>query len=417
MNRAMMVVLGVLVACSLLRADVDLAVKGGMVYTMAGEAIENGVVLVEDGKISAVGREGQVRIPDEVRTLEAAIVTPGLIDGRATVGLTGIYNQDHDQDQIERSTPMQPELRAIDAFNVQEELVGFVRSFGITTVHTGHGPGELISGQTLIAKTWGNTVEDAVLVETAAVAATLSPIAQKGGGKSPGTRAKMMAMLRGELQKAKEYAQKHGGGDDEESEGEDEDGEEKSSGARDLGMETLARVINGELPLVITANRAQDIASVLRLKEEFGIEVWVDMAAEAHVLIDEIKASGVTVIVHPTMYRAYGDMENMSFETAATLKDAGVPILLQSGYEGYVPKVRVVLYEAAWAAANGLGFDRALETITIDAARILGIDDRVGSLEVGKDADIALYDGDPFEYTTHCVGVVIEGEVVSEVVR
>jgi imidazolonepropionase-like amidohydrolase len=383
---------------------------------MAGGAIENGVVLIEDGKINAVGPASSVRIPEGVRTLDAAVVTPGLIDGHATVGLTGMYNNDQDQDQLERSEPMQPELRAIDAFNVHEELVGFVRSFGVTTVHTGHGPGELISGQTLIAKTFGNTVGDAVLVETAAVAATLSPIAKKGGKKAPGTRAKMMAMLRGELQKAKEYVEKRERVEEEDdAEGEEDD--EKKEKTRDLGLETLGRVINGELPLLVTANRAQDIASVLRLQEEFGIQVWLDMGAESYLLVDEILDAGVTVFVHPAMYRAYGDTVNMSFETAAVLADAGVPIVMQSGYEGYVPKVRVVLFEAAWAAANGLGFERALGAITIDAARVLGIDDRVGSLEIGKDADIALYDGDPFEYTTHCVGVVIDGEVVSEVVR
>ncbi len=413
MKRAMMMLLGVCVVAGMVGAEVDLAVRGGVVHTMAGGAIKDGVVLIEDGKISAVGPASSIRIPDGVRTLEAAVVTPGLIDGHATVGLTGIYNIPHDQDQIERSEPMQPELRAIDAFNVHEELVAFVRSFGVTTVHTGHGPGELISGQTLITKTHGNTVAEAVMVESVAVAATLSPIAQKGAKKSPGTRAKMMAMLRGELQRAKEYVEKG----ERVEEDDDEDDDEKKAKARDLGMETLGRVIKGELPLLVTANRAQDIASVLRLKEEFGIRVWLDMAAESYLLIDEIKAAGVTVFVHPTMYRAYGDTENMSYETAATLADAGIPIVLQSGYEGYVPKVRVVLYEAAWAAANGLGFQRAMGAITIDAARVLGIDDRVGSLEVGKDADIALYDGDPFEYTTHCVGVLIEGEVVSEVVR
>jgi len=131
-------------------------------------------------------------------------------------------------------------------------------------------------------------------------------------------------------------------------------------------------------------------------------------------LIDEIKEAGVPVIVHPLMIRAYGDYKNFSFETPAKLAAAGIPVALQSGYESYVPKIRVVLYEAAIAAANGMTFDQALGTITIEAAKILGIDKRVGSLAVGKDGDVALYDGDPFEYTSHCVGVVIEGKVVSD---
>jgi imidazolonepropionase-like amidohydrolase len=117
------------------------------------------------------------------------------------------------------------------------------------------------------------------------------------------------------------------------------------------------------------------------------------------------------------MYRAGGELESLSMETASKLKQAGIPVALQSGYETYVPKTRIVLFEAAVAAANGLSQRDALATITIDAAKILGIETRVGSLEKGKDGDIAMYDGDPFEYTTHCVGTIINGQVVSEVVR
>ena len=164
---------------------------------------------------------------------------------------------------------------------------------------------------------------------------------------------------------------------------------------------------------MITADRAQDIASALRLAQEFELLIWLDGAAEAYTLIDEIKQAGVPVIVHPTMQRATGQRENLSFETAAKLVSAGIPVALQSGYESYVPKTRVVLFEAAMAAANGLTFEQALASITIDAAKLLGVADRVGSLEVGKDGDVALFDGDPFEYTSHCVGVVINGEVVS----
>ncbi|MBA2647463.1 MAG: amidohydrolase family protein, partial [Pyrinomonadaceae bacterium] len=129
------------------------------------------------------------------------------------------------------------------------------------------------------------------------------------------------------------------------------------------------------------------------------------------------KAAGVSVIVHPTMYRAVGEAENLSMETAATLRKAGVLIAVQSGFEGYVPKTRIVLFEAAAAAANGLSFDDALAAVTIDAARILGVAARVGSLETGKDADLALFDGDPFEYTSHVTGVIVNGKVVSETAR
>jgi imidazolonepropionase-like amidohydrolase len=294
-------------------------------------------------------------------------------------------------------------LRALDAYNAREKLVEWLRGFGVTTVHTGHAPGELISGQTTIVKTWGETIEDAVLVPTAAVAATLSPLAEKTEkGKSPGTRGKMMAMLRGEFIKAQEYKQKR------------EKASEDKKPDRSLAMETLVRVLDRELPLMITANRAQDISSALRLAKEFNIRIWLDGAAESYLLIDDIKAAGVPVIIHPTLERAFGDYRNMSFETPGELRKAGIPVAMQSSYESYVPKTRVVLFETAWAAANGLPREDALATITIDAAKILGIDNRVGSLAVGKDADLALYDGDPFEYTSHCIGTIINGQVVHD---
>ena len=409
-------------------ATASLAVRGKVVHTMAGPSITDGVVVVVDGKITAVGPAGSVTIPAGMKVLSAEVVTPGLIDAHSTVGLTGILNIDHDQDQLERSSPIQPELRALDAYNALEELVKWVRSYGVTTLHTSHAPGELISGQSMIVKTTGNTVEDAMMVQTAAVAATFSPRAMKRErGKSPGTRGKMMAMLRAQFIKAQEYLEKIekaekadrqadavGASDDA---GDDGDKKKAKKPNRDLKLETLVRVLNKELPLMITANKAQDIAGALRLAREFDLRIWLDGAAEAYLMIDQIKAAGVPVFVHPPMMRAYGEMKNMSMETPAKLVHAGIPMAMQSGFEGYVPKTRVVLFEAAIAAANGLTFNEALASITISPARILGIDNRVGSLEIGKDGDLALYDGDPFEYTSHCTGVVIEGEVVSDTPR
>lgn len=392
--------------------EAQIAVRGETVYTMAGPAIEDGVVLIEDGKIAAVGKADAITIPADYKVLDAKVVTPGLVDAHATVGLTGILNIAHDQDQIERSAPIQPELRALDAYNIHEPLVEWVRSFGVTTVHTGHAPGELISGQTIVVKTFGNTVEEALVKSPAAVAATLSPMAKKREkGKSPGTRGKMMALLRAEFIKAGEYLKKR-----EKAEAKSEDDESKKPG-RDLSLEMLGQVLNKEVPLMITANRAQDIASALRLAKEFDLKILLDSGSESYMLIDDIKEAGIPVIVHPTMTRAYSEMKNMSFETAAKLRDAGIAVAFQSGYESYVPKTRVLLFEAALGAAHGLSFEDALGAITIEPAKMLGVDDRIGSLEVGKDGDVALYDGDPFEYTTHCIGVIGEGEVVSDVKR
>ncbi|HEX8878370.1 MAG TPA: amidohydrolase family protein [Phycisphaerales bacterium] len=413
----MSVVAAMVLVCGLAAAQ-DLAVKAGRVHTGTGQTIENGVVLVKGGKIAAVGKAAEVAIPAGVKVLEAKVATPGLVDVRGTVGLSGILNARHDSDQLERSSPIQPELRAVDAYNPHEKLVEYVRSFGVTTMQTGHAPGELISGQTIVVKTAGNSVEEALVKSPSMVVATLGPDSFASGGKSPGTRGKQMAMLREELIKAKEYAAKRKIKGQDAAEGDDaEDKKREKAGDRNLRLEMLADVLDGKTPLAISANKAQDIENCLRLADEFKFKLVLDMAAESYLLTDRVKASGVPVMLHPSMYRAVGDSENQSFETAATLQKAGVLFAIQSGYESYVPKTRVVLFEAAIAAANGLTFDQALASITINAAKILGVDSRVGSLEVGKDGDVALYDGDPFEYTTHCVGAVIEGKVVSEMVH
>ena len=171
------------------------------------------------------------------------------------------------------------------------------------------------------------------------------------------------------------------------------------------------------MPLLVTVHRHNDIMTALRIAEEFDIRIVLDGASEAYLLIDEIREAGVPVILHPAMARAGGERENLSFTTAAKLADAGIPVAFQSGYEGYVPKTRNILFEAAVTLAHGMSFDQALAAITIDAASILGLNDRVGSIEVGKDGDLALYDGDPFEYTSHAIGTVINGVHVSDRVK
>ena len=382
-------------------AGETLAIHGRIIHTMAGDSIPDGVVVVTDGRIVAVGPAATVAVPTDARVLRAAVVTPGLIDAHCVVGLAGYLNQDQDQDQLDATEPVQPELRAVDAYNPRERLVEWVRGFGVTTLHTGHAPGALVSGQTMVVKTAGTAT---VLKATAMVAVTLGDAGRaQGDKKAPGTRAKSVAMLRTELAKGVEYGRKRA----------DPDVEKRP--APDLRLDAMARIVAGEWPLLVTADRATDIAAALRMAEEFGIGIVLDSAAESHLLIDRIRAAGVPVILHPTMKRSgAGETENASFETAATLRKAGIPVALQSGYESYVPKTRVVLFEAGVASANGLSVQEALATITIDAARILGVADRIGSIEPGKDADLALFDGDPFEYTTHCTGVIIDGAVVAD---
>ena len=373
----------------------QIAVKGETVYTSVGDPIQNGVVLINNGRIEQVGPENSVQIPSDYEVHEAKVVTPGFIDAHSVVGLAGIYNVDHDQDQLEQSNAIQPELRAIDAYNAREELVGVLRSRGITTVHTGHGPGAVISGQTMIVKTTGTSVDQALVDSTTSLAMTIGSVV-RNNFDNPGTRSKAIAMLRQELIRAQEFANKD------------------VNDSRDLKMEALVEMLNGNIYAMITAHTARDILTALRLQREFGFNLLLDGAAEAYLVMDEIKEAGVPVIIHPTMMRLGGDGENASFETAGKLSDASITVLFQSGYEAYVPKTRVVHFEAAIAVANGMDYEKAMHALTIDAARVLGIDSETGSIEEGKQADVVLFNGDPFEYTTTAQMVIIDGIVVSE---
>lgn len=382
-------------------AAAQLAVRADTLYTMAGPPIVEGIVLVRDGQIERVGAASEVAVPSGYQTLEAAVVTPGLIDAHSVVGLAGIYNTDADQDQLDTSDPIQPELRAIDAYNAREDLVQWVRQLGITTLHTGHGPGAPVSGQTMVTKTNGTTVSEALVDSVSMVAMTLGASVEQRF-ESPGTRAKTVAMLRERFIQAQAYREQR---------------QSENPPTRDLGMDVLVRVLEGELPALVTAHRHTEILSALRLAEEFDFNLVLDGAAEAYMVLDEIRDAGVPVIVHPPMMRPGGEAANAAFTTAAQLHEAGIPFAFQSGYEGYVPKTRIVLFEAAIAAAHGLDREAALRALTIDAARILGLDDRVGSLEPGKDADLVLYEGDPFEYTTQVCEVLIDGVVASDTCR
>jgi len=293
------VLLLALVAAALVprAAQAQHAVRADTLYTMTGEGpIVDGVVVTEGGTISEVGPASEVSVPSGAEVHEASVVTPGLIDPRGTVGLSGIHNVPADQDQLDTSEPIQPALRAIDAYNPREDLVRFVRRLGITTVHTGHAPGALVSGQTATFSTSGGTVGEALHDSVTTVAVTLGPDAQ-ARFESPSTRPKGVALLRQALVDAQAAM------------------EDEASG-RDLGQAVLQDVLRGEVPALITAHRAHDIQAALRLQEEFGFELILDGASEAYLVAEEIAEADVPVILHPTMTRPSGTTQNAAFTTA-----------------------------------------------------------------------------------------------------
>ena len=370
-------------------------IRAGRIHTAAGEPIRNGTILVRDGTIEYVGDAG-VKVPDGAAVLTAAEVTPGLIDPFTSVGLSGAWNIPADQDQDEQSDPNQADLRVVDGFNPHEPLLDFLRANGTTVVHAVPGRGAVIAGRSAVFRA-DESPADAALNKTAGIIINLgeSPKDTFRGKPGPQTRMGVAGLVRKAFAEAQAYRA-------------------KKDGAKNPKHDALVPALEGKVPVYFAAHRADDIATALRLADEFKLKPVIVLGTEAYRMADQLKKAGVPVVVHPTMQRAAGSMETLhAFTgTAAALADKGVPVTIGTAFEGYVPKTRVLRHEAAMAAANGLGHDRALRAVTIDAAKLLGIADRYGSIEKGKAADLVLYDGDPFEHATHVTHTVIGGRVV-----
>ena len=390
---------------AMLASAQDLAVRGDVVYPVRGEPIENGVVLVRDGQIAEVGGMDEVRIPSGYTVIKGKAVTPGLIDGLSQVGLTGIWNNDGaDQDHRERGR-VNPQLRAIDAYNSWEPLVGWLREHGVTTVQIGPSPGGLVAGRAAVVQTLAQAPDSVAIESDGAMVFTLGEAAQRGDG--PGSRMGTAADIRQALTRAKEY-------------GERRQLPLADRPEQDLGLDALVDVLSGERRAVFVAHRADDLLTALRIRDEFGLQMTLAGASEAYLVREQLAEARVPVLVGPVMIRnpsLESETANASFENAALLAEAGVPVGFTGGFEGYVPKVRVVLWEAAIAAANGLGRERTLEALTYAPAAFLGIEEKLGSIEAGKQADLVVFDGDPFETTSHVCTVIVNGSVVSDTCR
>jgi imidazolonepropionase-like amidohydrolase len=220
--------------------------------------------------------------------------------------------------------------------------------------------------------------------------------------KFPNTRMGVAGLIRTAFTQAQENARKR-----------DSAKEEEKRPARNPKIEALEPALKGEIPVLFAAHRASDIETALRIASEYHLKPVLTLATEGYLVADSVAAAKAPVVVHPTMQRI-GALEtyNTYLGNAATLAARGIPVTIGTSYEGYVPKQRVLRYEAAMAAVNGLGFEGALKAITIDAARLLGLEDRYGSLDSGKRADIVLFDGDPFENRTHVLYTIMDGRVV-----
>lgn len=392
----------------------NIAVLADHLYTVAdGTQGGPGVVLIRDGKIEAVRPGPRQQPPDGYMVLKASFVTPGLIDADTTAGISGAYNITADQDQDEATDPNTADVRTLDSFNPNERLLKVLNQYGVTTVQSAPGPRNPIAGRAGIFKTAGPgsaaaTVEQLVIRQESAMVFNLGDTPKATYGKkdkAPSTRMKTAEIIRHALADAKTYEEKW---DKWKKDGSDI----SKQPSRDMKVEALISVVDGKMPAIFNAYRADDIDTAIRIGSEFHLHYVLASVTEGYLIADAIHRAGVPCLLGPVMQRFESlQTANATFENPAILKRAGIPIALMTGYEGYVPKNRILLFEAGIAAANGLGMEETLRTVTAGAAKILGIDDRVGSLGPGKDADVALFDGDPFEYTSHVLAVLVNGQV------
>jgi len=355
------------------------------------------VIVVRDGKIAFIGSEAPRDLPADAIKLEAAVVTPGLIDARTTLGLSGLITADDDRDEL--GGPNQAHLRAIDAFNLREPMLVHALRSGVTVVQSGPGKANSIGGQAGIFKTHASFTKEATLRFPSGVVFSLTESAKTTYGKDskfPSTRMANVGLIRQALVDGEHYARSL-------------EGEEPPD--RDLTKEALALVLEKKVPALISAERVDEIATAMRIAAEFGLQWALVGATDLHLLMDRIAGASAPVLLGPPGDALFETDPNNFLMVPAGLRKRNVPFALVSGDDESAPRVSLI-EQARRAVRGGLSVDEALAAITIEPARILGIDHQVGSVEVGKDADLVVYDGDPFSYATRVVAVLVDGAVV-----
>lgn len=381
-----------------------LAIINAEIHTIAQKEPIQGSILVEDGKIAAVG---QVEIPEEADIIDAAraSVYPGFIDPHTHLGVSeqGMGWEGRDYNEI--TDPVTSQLRALDAINPMEDGFREAREAGITTVMVAPGSANILGGSTAVLKTGGSLLHQRVIKENAGMKAALGENPKRvysGQKRIPSTRMGSAALLREALVNAQNYMHKiKRAGEDPEK-----------MPPRDLKNEALIPVLKKEVPLRMHAHRADDIATAIRIAREFDIDMTLEHASEAHLILDRVVESGFSAIVGPSMGTP-GKIEtqNKTLEAVKILSEAGVTVALTTDHP--VLDIYQLLHAAA-AVVRETGMDeyQVLRLITINAARILGVDNRVGSIEVGKDADLVIFRGHPFDYLSTVMYTIIDGDIV-----
>lgn len=389
-----------------------LLIKNGKILTMDGTDYENGYLLIDNGKIAGVGSAGtfdesQFSI-DKIIDAQGGYVLPGFIDAHCHVGMwedsVGFEGDDGNED----TDPVTPHLRAIDAINPNDRAFEEAREAGVTTVVTGPGSANVIGGQFAAIKTYGRRIDEMILKEPIAMKVAFGEnpkTVYHQKNQSPVTRMATAAILRESLMKARDYKRTM-----------DEynaDPEENDKPDFDFKMESLLKVLNKEIPLKAHAHRADDIFTALRIAREFNLNITLEHCTEGHLIADYLKEEAIPVNVGPSLSdRSKVELKHLTFKTPGILAKEGLSVAIITDHP--VTPIQYLPLCAALAVREGMDEYEALKAITINAASNCGIDDRVGSIKAGKDADITIFNGHPLDFRTRAEYVLINGKIVYE---
>ncbi len=396
-----------------------IAITGGRVVPITGDPLASGTVLVEGGRIVAIGDE--VVIPEDAEIYDASgkTVMPGLIDAHCHVGLfpEGIGWEYSDGNEM--TDPVTPHLRALDALHPEDPAFKELVAAGVTTVLTGPGSGNVIGGQWVCVKTAAKpSVEQMVLLEPAGMKMALGENPKRvyqEQKKTPTTRMGNAAILRNALVEARNYLEKWRRYATElslytaKAEAGDSEAEEPKMPERDLKLEALGKVLQREMKARVHAHRADDMLTAVRIAEEFNLDLTLEHATEGYKIAEILAAKGIPVTAGPILFsRTKYELKEMTPKNPGIMAKEGVTVAIQTDE---MSAVKYLTINAALAVREGMSEEDALKAITINAAKVIGVEDRIGSLEVGKDADIVVFDGHPLDYLTTVDLVLIDGQV------
>ncbi|MDF9407962.1 amidohydrolase [Pelotomaculum isophthalicicum JI] len=378
-----------------------LAVAGGMIITMAGRVIDRGTLLVDNGKIYGV--ENGIVIPRGAESVDVSgkVVMPGMIDAHSHLGIVEEIYREEGDDCNESTDPVTPHLRAIDAINPADLGFRDALAGGVTTVVTGPGSANIIGGEMAAVKTHGTVIDDMIVRFPVGLKAALGENPKRSYGrekKTPATRMASAAILREALVRGQEYMKKSSSGI----------AKNAAAFEKDLKLEALAGVLKREIPLRVHAHRADDIMTAVRIAREFQVDLVVEHCTEGHIVARKLAELRIPAVVGPVITnRAKVEMQGLTLQTARVLSEAGVLFAIMTDHP--VVPIQYLAVSAAMTVKGGLTVDAALRAVTIDAAKILKLDHRLGSLEPAKDADFVVMDRHPFDFLCRVEQVFIDG--------